>query len=307
MSDAKKLIIGLALMLIALAGIAGMLFGQSPLSVGPGNVIRMASWQTTRWLPMWAVGVTGPLYTGPGQVGRLAYWDVPTGKWKEWTGSVPVGMAFGGNWKTYYSDGTGYVKELALGTTGSYLKSTGTGGAPTFDNNVADTTYTYTTTILEYNVAQNTNGARITVSTEAMAFINTEVIDEGNFCTVNGDSTFTLAAGTYDIEANANICHQNTSSGAITGRFYLEKTSDGSTLVTGMTFNLYGYGVIGSPPSGRSITLNGRFVLASSTTCAITVRQKTTSGSPIIFWGGPFNIAGLNEVYAQVIFRRYRR
>lgn len=86
----KKLFLGMALMIFALIGIATMLFGQSPLSVGPGQVVRMARWSGTQWLPMWAVAVTGPLYVGPGQVGRLAYWDatlVPPA-WKEWNGIV---------------------------------------------------------------------------------------------------------------------------------------------------------------------------------------------------------------------------
>ncbi|GAH36906.1 unnamed protein product, partial [marine sediment metagenome] len=40
------------------------------------------------------------------------------------------------NWKIFYSDGSGNVIELALGTDGQYLKSTGAGSAPIFDTPV---------------------------------------------------------------------------------------------------------------------------------------------------------------------------
>ncbi len=37
-----------------------------------------------------------------------------------------------GNWKVWYSDGSGDVKELALGASGTFLKSNGASSAPTF-------------------------------------------------------------------------------------------------------------------------------------------------------------------------------
>lgn len=127
----KKFVIGMMLMILLLVGIIGMILGQTPLSVGPDDVIRMARWSGTQWLPLWAVGVTGPLYFGPGKVGRLAYWDVPTGKWKEWNGTVPLSSIVAGNWKVFYTNGSGVITELPLGAAGTIIRSSGAAAAPT--------------------------------------------------------------------------------------------------------------------------------------------------------------------------------
>lgn len=45
------------------------------------------------------------------------------------------GLAVPGTWKVFYTDGSGGgLKELSIGSVGTYLKSNGTGGAPEWDN-----------------------------------------------------------------------------------------------------------------------------------------------------------------------------
>lgn len=134
----RNMIVGIILILLALAGIAGLAFGQSPLYVGPGTVSRMAVWNAAqvKWLPLMlaGVGVTPPLYTGPGDVARLAYW---TGtEWKEWNGTVPAGWLTGTPWTVWYVNAGGTITQLPLAGHGTVLTSNSAVSAPFFGGSI---------------------------------------------------------------------------------------------------------------------------------------------------------------------------
>ena len=136
MNNAVKLIVGITLMLIALAGLASLASCQSPLYTGPGTVGRMAVWEVASlaWKP-WTLlgyGLTANLYTGPGTVARLAYWNGTA--WQEWDGHVPIGWLTAGNWKVFYSNGTGAVQQLALPAAYHYFQGNGVAAAPSWVN-----------------------------------------------------------------------------------------------------------------------------------------------------------------------------
>lgn len=88
--------------------------------------------------------------------GQILAWNSTTEKWEATTAAGTgdmlaatydpnsvAGDAFlmtnmnGGNWKVVYTNGTGDVTELALGASGTYLKSNGATSAPTFDTPTA--------------------------------------------------------------------------------------------------------------------------------------------------------------------------
>ncbi len=135
MSNTVKLVVSITLMLFALAGLASLAHCQSPLSIGPGHVGKMAAWEvaTLTWKP-WTLtgyGLTAQLYTGPDYVARMAYWNGTA--WQAWTGTVPSTWMRGGNWKVFYTNGSGVFTELALGAANTYLRSNGPAIAPSFN------------------------------------------------------------------------------------------------------------------------------------------------------------------------------
>jgi len=134
-SDKWKAIISTILVLMALGGLAKIVHG-GPLDVGKGNVGKMAVWEVASltWKP-WTLagyGLVTQLSVGKGEVSRMAYWNGTA--WTAWSGTVPSTWLTGGNWKTFYTNGSGVMQELALPAAYYYLQGNGVAAAPTFSN-----------------------------------------------------------------------------------------------------------------------------------------------------------------------------
>lgn len=88
-----------------------------------------------------------------------------------------------GNWKVFYSNGSGQVVELALGESGTILKSNGAAAAPTFqaDNSVttylglSDTPSDFTTMTTSHS------NTLVAINSATNALIHTNVLDCGSY------------------------------------------------------------------------------------------------------------------------------
>jgi hypothetical protein len=83
-------------------------------------------------------GVAGALGTNVGSSGAFvthggALGTPSSGTLTNATGLPVTSGLTAGNWKVFYSNGSGALQELSLGADGTYLKSNGTAAAPTFD------------------------------------------------------------------------------------------------------------------------------------------------------------------------------
>jgi hypothetical protein len=100
----------------------------------------------------------------------------------------------GGTWKVVYTNGSGVVTELALGAANEVLTSNGAAAAPTFEN--PHSNYI----LLENRQNSGTSGGTVTSGAWRTSTLNQEVLDEPAACSLAAN-VFTLAAGTYEIEA----------------------------------------------------------------------------------------------------------
>jgi hypothetical protein len=235
MKDWVKGLIGLLLCLFALGGIAKIVHG-GPLDVGPGDVGKMAVWEVASlsWKPWTTLGygLVSQLSVGKGEVARLAYWNGTA--WTAWTGTVPSTWLTGGNWKTFYTNGTGVMQELALPAAYYYFQGNGAAAAPSFVNALRP--------------------ARITTTTGSDTLKKTYVLDSlfaitgvmGNL--IGGSSYFGWSAGASAFYTPVTIR---------AGTFVVYNGSNNSVFsTTGIRSNIPGYIVKVDTVSTDSIRMN---------------------------------------------------
>jgi hypothetical protein len=88
-----------------------------------------------------------------------------------------------GNWKVFYSNGSGQVVELALGSSGTVLKSNGTAAAPSFQADTDTATYlglTDTPSDFTTMTASHSNTI-VAINSATNALIHTNVLDCGTY------------------------------------------------------------------------------------------------------------------------------
>jgi hypothetical protein len=145
--------------------------------------------------------------------------------------------------------------------------------------------------IVQDQKASTTAGGTATSGAWQTRTLNTEVLDEGNDCTLAANQ-ITLAAGTYDcrITAPASFCGAH--------QIRLRNVTDSSTILVGTSEV--------SSPSESSITatistLVGRFTIAASKALEVQHRVTTTRATDGF---GAANSFGEIEVYATAEFWR---
>lgn len=88
-----------------------------------------------------------------------------------------------GNWKVFYSNGSGNVVELALGSSGTVLKSNGASAAPSFEADNSVTTYlglSDTPSDFTTMTASHSNTI-VAINTATNALVHTNVLDCGTY------------------------------------------------------------------------------------------------------------------------------
>ena len=140
--------------------------------------------------------------------------------------------------------------------------------------------------------AANTAGGDFTSGAWRTRTLTTEDTDTGNHCSL-ASNQFTLAAGTYEIEAYAPAYNVQAH------KIRLRNTSDSTTPIEGTA----AYAGKDSGGGGQDQTvsmLHGRFTIASSKTFEIQHQCQTTQATN--GFGNPANMD--SEVYTVVILRR---
>lgn len=179
----------------------------------------------------------------------------------------------------------------SVGTVPSLLASNGAGALPTFQTPAAVIGYIR----LEDQKSSGTNGGTNTTGSYQTRTLNTKCCDTNSDCTLSSN-TFTLTAGTYEIEAVVPAY------GVDNYTTQLYNTTD-SAIVT----DVNSVAILGTPQlsaNSRAITnfsvLCGRFIIAASK--ALAIQMKSTTQVATFGYGVA---AGFSvEVYTQVILRR---
>ena len=158
-----------------------------------------ATWYTAAGIPSGAIGKiddlylntsTGDIYKKTGASTWTVQMNVATGYTRLHT-MTDTSDHSAGNYKVFYSDGSGHVQELALGTNGYVLTSNGTSSAPSFQTagtssplTTKGDIYTYSTT--NDRLAVGTDGYVLTADSSESTGIkwsaaaSTDKISEGN-------------------------------------------------------------------------------------------------------------------------------
>ena len=154
----------------------------------------------------------------------------------------------------------------------------------------------YDLVVLKHIENAGTNGGGQSAGSWATRTLNTEATDTAGICTL-ASNQFTLAAGTYDINAHACFAF------AGTGRIRLYNVSDAVVQQDVGGYDLCGTTVAttGSPLTQSVATLTGRFTLAAAKTLAI--QSRVSYGNTAHGWGYASNFGDI-EVYMEVVLRR---
>lgn len=221
----------------------------------------------------------------------------------------------GGNWKVVYTNGTGDITELALGASGTYLKSNGATSAPTFDtptatvsaiNDIGDVTIT-TPADNEVLAYDTTSGEWIN-QTPAEAGLQ-EVLAEGAF--VDGDKTkLDGIEASADVTDTANV----TAAGALMDSEVTNLAAvkafdptDYATAAQGATADSALQNVVEdtTPQLGGQLDINGQaigdgtrelltFTEDASAVNHVNIENEATGGGPIISAAGDDTSVDLN-------------
>ena len=189
-----------------------------------------------------------------------------------------------------------YVPKDAGGKIDPSYLGTGASGTKFLRGDQTYQEISYDLVVLRHIENAGTHGGGQTLGSWDTRTLNTEATDTAGICTL-ANNQFTLAAGTYDI--NAHACY----AAAGYGRIRLYNVSDAVVQqdVGGYDLCSMTVSTTGSPFTQSVATLTGRFTLAAAKTLAIQSRvsySNTTHG-----WGAASNFGDI-EVYMEVVLRR---
>jgi len=157
----------------------------------------------------------------------------------------------GGNWKTIYTNGSGAVTELALGSAGKVLTTNGTSSAPTWETPASGVT-----TMAAIGATPNANGATISGST-----LNLQPVS-ASFGGVVTTSAQTLGAGIKTFSDNVIISNVSNPKLAITNGTQYTQIFTGTSLSIFQFPNSTKFGVqaaTGAADNGTSGTYSAIF------------------------------------------------
>ena len=157
----------------------------------------------------------------------------------------------GGNWKTIYTNGSGTVTELALGSAGKVLTTNGTSSAPTWETPASGVT-----TMAAIGATPNANGATISGST-----LNLQPVS-ASFGGVVTTSAQTLGAGIKTFSDNVIISNVSNPKLAITNGTQYTQIFTGTSLSIFQFPNSTKFGIqaaTGAADNGTSGTYSAIF------------------------------------------------
>lgn len=148
------------------------------------------------------------------------------------------GLDIPGTWKLFYTDGSGGgLKEFSIGTIGTYLKSNGTGGAPTFETPIetpstlpltADTAISEAQLLANKFITNQAAAGEIDITLPAVSYhiTRTIIVEEAQIVEVNPPTgeTFDLS-GTI---LTANYCIDSPATSGAKAVFTRMQTAAGS-------------------------------------------------------------------------------
>ena len=152
-----------------------------------------------------------------------------------------------GNWKLFYSNGSGNITELSLGTNGQYLKSNGTSIAPSWDDITITTTLSDLT---DTTINSPSDGQILIYSGSTNKWVNVD--------RETGESTLVAGTGISIVEDSGTVTISATGGGGTTSpgdpdmsiQFNNNGIFSGSTLYYDDSLNTYG---INTSPTNDSI------------------------------------------------------
>lgn len=226
-----------------------------------------------------------------------------------------------GNWKVFYSNGSGEVVELALGSSGQFLQSNGASSAPTFVTPVAlsdgdkgditvsssGTVWTVDNQAITYAKIQNVATDRILGRDAAGSGTVEELTVSGGLeftgtgiqrSALTGDVTASAGSGTTTI-ANDAVTYaklQNAAAGNVVLARAASTSGDYSEVALSAS-NLLGRGSTGDVTAitlGTGLSMSGTTLAAHARSHAITSTSDHTAGNWKVFYS---NGSGeINEV-----------
>jgi hypothetical protein len=195
-------------------------------------------------------------------------------------GSVSAGDSISGNVgdvKRFDTTITGNIG-ITVGTAGTGNGGNGKSGAVIIHYNVLDNEVPVTVSNppevdeyieLSWREGANVSVPLLTANTRSSIAINTEISDPGNYAVVNGDNSFTLQAGTYEIEFRAPV--------------FDTLASDDTAIVLKEVGGSDLFSEIIVPPyqSSGQAKLKGRFTVASPTSYTIDIIKGISTDTSI--------------------------
>ncbi len=194
------------------------------------------------------------------------------------TGILPVanggtGLNSFGNWKTFYTDGSGVLTPLALGGAGTYLKSVGPAAAPIFET-VANMNADLTVQNGLYLSSGTTyDGSTAVTVKQGGALTENTAITQGSF-------TYSLSGNTINLNDAAAASATNIGTGTTTGTVTIGGSA-GQTIAigTGAAAKLVSVGSTSGASSLTESVGTGNYVLNGVGGSTYTIAAATTTGT----------------------------